>query len=503
MITESIWDEVDEMPSTFEGMKALSESFLKRAIRGLLIEACDRGILSAPYGRPIQPTPLINLDEFLRNGGLDKTDHGDVKDEPDFVYEYGFDPLAYLVKYLKFLHPTNIRRMKDERRTAAARLAHRANHARSVLGNFGQLKDLTRRLRSGILWGPFISASVSSNLVAPAAYCVCRSVKSGDIVVELSKDAQFDVIESSWTQFVKDPSTTQKIVMADLESGAIYYVRCCLMDNIASSNQDLGASKSKFNFKKKEEESAVEDTRQFRGPIDGFFEYSKFVTPPCDHDGQSDNLPLEGESVRIIAMNVSSTHLSVESITNEEEFPINGCSVTCLLGSLYTSESKELVGFLRADSRDEMDLAQTCALRTFDLHRHSNSFRNANSILRNSSMLFAWHDRSLDSDITLSEEEAFVRKYLHDSKKHDSKYGKGKEGSKQRSADGPPENIPPPPRFKSFRMSSSLTGVLQVIIRICIPENLLYLLFHEIYHKTCNLIFSILLYCRHYQLKWK
>lgn len=427
---------------------------------------------------------MINLDDFLRNGGLDQTDNWAVNDEPDFVYEYGFDPLAYLVKYLKFLHPTNIRRMKDERRSAAARLTHRANYAHSVLDNFGQLKDLTRRLRSGILWGPFISTSVSSNSIAPAVCCVCRSVKNGDILFELSKDAQFDIIESSWTQSVKDSTTTQKIMMADLDPGTIYYVRCCLMDTITVNQQDLGASKSKFIYKKPEEESAVDDTRLFRGPFDGFFEYTKFITPPGEHESQNDNLSLEGESVRIIAMNVSSTHLTVESISNEEEFPLNGCSVTCLLGSLYPSESEIPVGFLRADSRDEMDKAQTCALKTFDLHRHSNSFRNPNSILRNSSMLFAWHDRSVDSDIRLSEEEAFVRKYLHDVKKHDSKYGKGKEGSKQRSADGPPENIPPPPRFKSFKTSSALTGVLQVIFIIYISMEQTYYLFLAVDHKT-------------------
>ena len=45
MISESIWDEVDELPATFLERKLLSESFLKRALKGLLVEIIERKIL--------------------------------------------------------------------------------------------------------------------------------------------------------------------------------------------------------------------------------------------------------------------------------------------------------------------------------------------------------------------------------------------------------------------------------------------------------------------------
>ena len=114
------------MPGTFEGKKALSESFLRRAIQGLLIESRERKVLRAPFGRPIQPSPLLNLSEFLNCGGLEEPSDGSVNDDPVFSYDYGFDPLQYLADYLKFLHPSNIKRMKDERNKIAERLHFRA-----------------------------------------------------------------------------------------------------------------------------------------------------------------------------------------------------------------------------------------------------------------------------------------------------------------------------------------------------------------------------------------
>ena len=161
-ISDSIYDEIDEMPTTFEEKKALSESFLRRALQGLLIESRKRNVLTEPYGRPVQPTPLLNLTEFLNSGGLDEPSDDTVNDDPIFSYDYGFDPLQYLANYLKFLHPTNIRKMKDERVAIVDRLRFRAAHAKNVLDRCEELKTLTQNIRSGILWGPFTSPSSSS-----------------------------------------------------------------------------------------------------------------------------------------------------------------------------------------------------------------------------------------------------------------------------------------------------------------------------------------------------
>ena len=105
MSTEDLWKEVDTLPPSFEDKKILLHGLLKRAIDGLLTEVRKQNILTAPYGRPEQPTPLLSLEQFLKTGGLSEPlnmDDGDNNgtDEPIFSYEYGFDPLIYLADYL-------------------------------------------------------------------------------------------------------------------------------------------------------------------------------------------------------------------------------------------------------------------------------------------------------------------------------------------------------------------------------------------------------------------
>jgi hypothetical protein len=120
MIPESISEQVDELPATFHERKLLSESLLKRALKGLLIEIIERKILQPPYGRPDQPNPLVKLSEFLESGGLIESKDGAIDDVPLFSYDYGFDPLQYLADYLRVLHPHNIRNIKDEHISAAS-----------------------------------------------------------------------------------------------------------------------------------------------------------------------------------------------------------------------------------------------------------------------------------------------------------------------------------------------------------------------------------------------
>lgn len=478
--TQSIWDEVDEMPQDFEEKSALSVSFLKRALEGLLVEGRKENVLTPPYGRPDQPTPLLNLKSFLKSGGLvESTD-----DKPVFSYTYGFDPLQYLADYLKFLHPNSICAMKNNRRAAIERLQFRAAHGRTVLNSFEKLKDLTDQIRSGILWGPFTSPSTSTQSTLNSVVCACRVVREGDLIVEISKDSQFTVIENSWTQIVRDKAMTQKIFLSDLEPGLKYYIRCCLRDTfIPLSPPKIGIDNSREQIPSI---NRVEiDTRLFRGPEEGFFKNAQFIAIPSDEVIDMDQLELESsplsantlvDPVRIIALNISSAaHLPLHSIETVT-YATKGCFISCLLGEIFPRPSESQTAnvvthasssLIKGKQKSNRNLSQNFVdhsdwydKQNFHLHRYSNLFVASDSVLRNSSMLLAWHDRSVDSDISLNEEEMNVKQFAIDMKKYKSKYNISRNNSANYQSKH--ESIPAPPRMKERKMTGELAAVLQV-----------------------------------------
>jgi hypothetical protein len=461
MITDSICDEVDQMPTTFEGMKALSESLIKRALWGLLIESSDRKILQAPYGRPTQPTPLINLSEFLKNGGLDESDATDTNDEPEFCYDYGFDPLQYIADYLKNLHPDNIRSLKEERIAIVNRLTLRANHARKVINNFRDLKCLTKRLRSGILWGPLTSPFPHTASSSSSIMCACRVVKKGNLIVELSKDPNFDNLESIWNLVVNDESITQKIKMTDIDPGTNYFIRCFVKEIEPVLGTSVSALKTRF---RSDSEPTVDGNSS--GSSEGehcFFEHSQFTSIPVEEENRSDMTPSPISKIRMVVVNISSALLSTVSILNEKERLEDAFLITCLLGELFSAQVVSSKALSRDESNDELDFAEIYSKQSFDLHRHSESFNDPDSVLRKGLLLLAWHDLSMNSDVRLSDEEASIKKYTTDTKKYNSKCGKIKlNKSQQKLAEGSIEIPPVPPRLRSFKTSPELAEVLQV-----------------------------------------
>jgi hypothetical protein len=461
MITDSICDEVDQMPTTFEGMKALSESLIKRALWGLLIESSDKKILQAPYGRPTQPTPLINLSEFLKNGGLDESDATDTNDEPEFCYDYGFDPLQYIADYLKNLHPDNIRSLKEERIAIVNRLTLRANHARKVINNFRDLKCLTKRLRSGILWGPLTSPFPHTVSSSSSIMCACRVVKKGNLIVELSKDPNFENLESIWNLVVNDESITQKIKMTDIDLGTNYFIRCVLKEIEPVLGTSVSTVKTRF---RSDSEPTVDGNSS--GSSEGehcFVEHSQFTSIPVEEENRSDMTPSKISKIRMVVVNISSALLSTASILNEKERLEDAFLITCLLGELFSARVVSSKALSRDESNDELDFAEIYSKQSFDLHRYSESFNDPDSVLRKGLLLLAWHDLSMNSDIHLSDEESSIKKYTADMKKYNSKCGKIKlNKSQQKLAEGSNEIPPVPPRLRSFKTSPELAEVLQV-----------------------------------------
>ena len=489
-ISASIWDEVDEMPKTFEGKKALSESFLRRALQGLLIESRKRNVLTEPYGRPVQPTPLLNLSEFLNSGGLDEPSDGTVNDDPVFSYDYGFDPLQYLANYLKFLHPTHIRSMKDERIAIVDRLRFQAAHAINVLDECEELKILTKKLRSGILWGPFTSPSTSSSSSLSAVICACRVVKEGDLIIQISKDSAFSVIENTWTQAVTDKNMTQKLLLSELYPGTKYFVRCCLSDvprgdltlppvgpDLVTPSPGPGLLSLDIDTDSDLNMIAAVDNRCFQGVSEGYFQTTEFISCPSDEETVVEGFQglaptARVDAVTIVALTVSSYHLTADSlkIGSESRMSNNGNDyfISCLLGDVFSVPVAEggrgdIHRSCSGGDSSVMDYTDWYKQKSFDMHRSSDSLVRPDSILRNSSMLLAWHDRSQGSDVRLNDEETALKQFASDMKRYQSKYGKGKGGKlKQRSSGAPPEAIPPLPKLKKLRMTPELAEVLQV-----------------------------------------
>ena len=489
-ISASIWNEVDEMPKTFEGKKALSESFLRRALQGLLIESRKRNVLTEPYGRPVQPTPLLNLSEFLNSGGLDEPSDGTVNDDPVFSYDYGFDPLQYLANYLKFLHPTHIRSMKDERIAIVDRLRFQAAHAINVLDECEELKILTKKLRSGILWGPFTSPSTSSSSSLSAVICACRVVKEGDLIIQISKDSAFSVIENTWTQAVTDKNMTQKLLLSELYPGTKYFVRCCLSDvprgdltlppvgpDLVTPSPGPGLLSLDIDTDSDLNMIAAVDNRCFQGVSEGYFQTTEFISCPSDEETMVEGFQglaptVRVDAVTIVAMTVSPYHFTIDSLKVDRGNRVsnngNDYFISCLLGDVF---SVPVVEGVRGDiprscsggDSTEINHTDWYKQKSFNMHRSSNSLVRSDSILRNSSVLLAWHDRSQGSDVRLNDEETALKQYASDMKRYQTKYGKGKGGKlKQRSLTAQPEAIPPLPRLKKLGMTPELLEVLQV-----------------------------------------
>ena len=457
MIPESISEEVDELPATFHERKLVLESLLKRALKGLLIEIIERKILQPPYGRPDQPNPLVKLSEFLESGGLIESKDNAINDFPLFSYDYGFDPLQYLADYLRVLHPQNIRNFKDERISAANRLTSQANHARKVLTNFNDLKYLAKRLRSGILWGPLISPYQSSVSSTSDVLCACRVAKCGNLIFEISKDSRFKTIDKVWSHPIENDIETQKVRLSDLEFGTSYYLRCHLeihslqpiqvMEQVSSSSSD----------------TKQEDCSGDVGAEEPSYQYSEFTTFPQHEESHVIDISRQVEVIKLVALNVNTQYISIDSIKNDEHSPMNACVVTCLLGGLFAPLSDSSSSTKMMGKNDIVDSSKSYMEQTFDLHRRLESLMASDSILRNSALLIAWHDRSIYSDVRLSEEEATLKKYLHDMRKYNSKNGNGKSKSMQRLPGLATQCLLAPPKLRTAVMSPELNSVLQVI----------------------------------------
>ena len=520
MSTEDLWNEADTLPVAFEEKTTLLHGLLKRAMDGLLTEVRKQNILTSPYGRPEQPTPLLSLEQFLKTGGLseplnmDDNDNG--TDEPIFSYEYGFDPLIYLADYLKFLHPENIKSMRDVRGQAIDFLRFRAAHAQVQMDGLRDLQELTRRLQSGILWGPFVSPSTlpsSSGMVV-----ACKAVKDdgNDVIVEVAIDSAFVSVDRTWTQRVDDATQVQKLVLNNLEPGRTYYLRCRLRSRdereaeeaaaaVAAASGTEEAKESADNVQQEREQSpqsqSVVENEGVAGLDTGIsgersavvpsslvdspfrYQYCQFTMSPSDEPSENSNsssVVVPVGQVMVAAVNARSAHLSMAAATaaTGADDTAAAAVTSCFLGEVFPSSDAAATAAVSMSAADEAAAAAASASMafyqrfTFLLHRYSRAFASPEGVLRNSSLLVAWHDRSTHSDMWLGEEEATIKRFISDYGKYNKKVGGGKgkavsspASRKKSSANGSnnADIIPVPPTLERPVLSPSMTALLQAL----------------------------------------
>ena len=266
----------------------LLEKIVRDGIQKLLAEAKEKGHEEYPYGRLPNPTPLITEEEFLAAGGIECDD-----DEPEFKFDYGFDPLKYLADYIMWAHPDTVEERKQQKLNAAQYLNYRANYAKHQLTVARELVYMAQDQASGILWGPF-----STPLSCSSVLCISKPLKLGSVVFQLCESANF--AEGVKTMEVKVALTSDasldksyhsdanledilslsaivpvKATFEDLKSGTKYFVRCCLKDPPSIAQVEDGDTDS-------DTEGHEGISHSFLGPEANCFKRSEFWTLPSE-----------------------------------------------------------------------------------------------------------------------------------------------------------------------------------------------------------------------------
>ena len=273
----------------YEQKLALLDKILKDGLSKLLVEAKEKNFLEPPYGRMPYPTPLISEEAFIQQGGINCSD-----EDPEFNFEYGFDPLKFLADFILWSHPDTIENRRLRKVDASLNLQKRAQHARLQLFTAQSLCGSVRNQRSGILWGPFVSPlSVSS------VACTCKPFKMGKVVVQLSYSHNFDEVLQTIEIAVTSEEGNEfplpvKVVFNDLQPSTRYVVRCCLSSNpsirkvvMVDPKKDDDNSSPPVGPVYSPEEVQYELGLDFPGQWGGYFMYSDFQTLPSEASSSS------------------------------------------------------------------------------------------------------------------------------------------------------------------------------------------------------------------------
>ena len=506
------------MPDSFDERYSLLNSILQKSLETLLKEARTRDILSPPYGRPETPTPFVD-ENNLSALALDESDD----DYLEFKYEYGFNPLTFLGNLILKSHPSSLAAVRNNILQAHNHLKKRVAHANIQLNTALDLQRILSELRSGILHGP-----ITSPLSANSVLCTCRAVAEGEVVCQVSKRVDFSEIAGTFRAVVLDASSAVKITVTDLEPNTRYFLRVCLQDegydehsSQPSSAAPTGRAKSiggglphqhhsfqagkplplgrqtsstlagrqnsflRSNSKKNlfmqtaplpssahggEEHGGVVDSEKrsnarFRGVEDMAFRHSTFVTLSSAEDNVPFSLVaftwagLLSEGTSAAAGSQRKSLLYEEDGKGGDVAAAEPLVLSCLLGDLPTasggppSRHAEVAGSLRS--------------ALWRAH-HSHALRSEHSLLRRTSLLLGWDDRSSGADTSLKAEEVLYRQYLSEQRKYERLLKKtAKKSTSKHTSIAPP--LKPPPTLQRPPIAPSVQLAVQVRTQAVAP----------------------------------
>eukprot|EP01032_Pedospumella_encystans_P027561 gene27561-31148_t len=270
------------MNAEYKEKVVLLQRIVHDGIAKLLAEAKKKDCLDPPYGREAFPTPLITEDQFIQDGALQSDDV-----EPEFKFEYGFDPLKFLSDFIVWSHPNSVEDRRQKKIAAAKFLQLRADHARLQLSISRDLSQLANDQSSGILWGPIITPTSSTSVMVS-----CKPIKLGKVIFQISKFRDFKEIlqrEEVFVDSLNDESEVAtledilpvKVTFKGLKPANKHFVRCCL-----SSNPEMRVVpvKKPGDMPIEAEEIVEEDGEglDFKGVVGGFFMKTEFWTLPSE-----------------------------------------------------------------------------------------------------------------------------------------------------------------------------------------------------------------------------
>ena len=246
-------DEVDLMqeslPDEFSDRCGNIQSILGLAIRKLLVEASEDSLLDKPFGREMEPQPVMTEEEFMKT-------KDDLNDDPEFNFVYGFNPLKRLANYVRRFHPENVIARREEREKCMKQLSSRASHAKKQMRSVRDLHMISSNSLGGILYGPYVVVLSSTSAVA-----ICRATEPNSIVVlDVSYDDTFTTCISSQESVVEiEKGLVVTFSLTSLKEGCKFYVRCrCKKDEIVEEGAVIDTPSTEEKVVEKSETIAVE-----------------------------------------------------------------------------------------------------------------------------------------------------------------------------------------------------------------------------------------------------
>ena len=143
-----------------------------------------------------------------------------------FKYDYGFNPLMFLAKFLSKNNPKNIAARELEYARSTRFLLDRARFAMLQMRTFGSLQDKVVQLRSGVTHGP-----VAGDVTYSGATLWARACKPCKLVFELAATAAFEnILECEVGDATDATGLCGRVSLANLHSSFTYHYRVCAMN---------------------------------------------------------------------------------------------------------------------------------------------------------------------------------------------------------------------------------------------------------------------------------